>query len=114
MSQIDILINKLIGWDIKQQKGYPGIFGTPIAYGLPIEEQGRKTLHAHILIWIKYFSTVRNLLFSYDDEIRVKAKNEIIRYVDKVMCSSYGSLNISLDTNGMEVNECGQANDILT
>ena len=114
MSQIDILINKLIGWDIKQQKGYPGIFGTPIAYGLPIEEQGRKTLHAHILIWIKDLSTVRNLLFSDDDDIRDKAKNEIIRYVDKVMCSSYGSLNISLDTNDMEVNECGQANDILT
>ena len=48
LSQIDILINKLIGWNIKEQKGYPGIFGIPIVFGLPIEEQGRKTLHAHI------------------------------------------------------------------
>ena len=107
------MINKLIGWDTKQQKGHPGIFGTPIAYGLPIEEQGRKTLHAHILIWIKDFSSLRNSLFSNDDVTRDKAKREIIKYVDKVMCSSYGNLKISLDTVDMEMNKCGEANDIL-
>ena len=29
------------------------------------------------------------------------------------MCSSYANLKISLDTDDMEVNECGEANDIL-
>ena len=46
----------MIGWNIKEQKGF---FGIHIAFGLPIEEQGRKTLHAHILIWIKDFSCDR-------------------------------------------------------
>ena len=30
------------------------------------------------------------------------------------MCSSYGNLKISLDTDNMEVNECRQADNILT
>ena len=30
------------------------------------------------------------------------------------MCSSYGNLKISLDTDNMEVNECRQADTILT
>ena len=30
------------------------------------------------------------------------------------MCSSYGNLKISLDTDNMEVNECQQADNILT
>ena len=29
------------------------------------------------------------------------------------MCPSYGHLKISLDTDDMEVHECGEANDIL-
>lgn len=99
LSQIDILINKLIGWNIKEQKDYPGIFGIPIAFGLPIEEQGRKTLHAHILIWIKDFSCVREHLFSNNESIRDEAKKEMLNYVDKVMCSSYGGLNISIGNN---------------
>ena len=74
----------MIGWNTKEQKGYPEIFGISTAFGLPIEEQGRKTLHAHILIWIKDFSNVREHLFSNDESMRDEAKKEMLNYVKKL------------------------------
>jgi hypothetical protein len=57
---LDIFIEEVIGWD--QKKGGPtengGLFGTPQAFSLAVEEQGRGTLHAHIQIWIEEFNQV--------------------------------------------------------
>ena len=72
--------------EYKRAKRFHGIFGIPIAFGSPIEEQGRKTLHARILIWIKDFSCAREHLFSNNESIRDEAKKEMLNYVDKVMC----------------------------
>ena len=72
LSQLEILISKLICWDDKEAIGHPGIFGEAEAYGVAIEEQGRKTLHGHILVWIKDFNTLRNLLFHEDSVIKNK------------------------------------------
>jgi len=54
-----------------------------------MEEQGRLTLHAHILLFIKNFDRLRSLLWSDKEEIREKAKAELIKYFEKVMCSTY-------------------------
>ncbi len=37
-------------WGLTQSK--PGVFGTPSAYYGTVEQQGRLTLHLHMLVWI--------------------------------------------------------------
>ena len=97
LSQLEILISKLICWDDKEAIGHPGIFGEAEAYGVAIEEQGRKTLHGHILVWIKDFNTLRNSLFDEDSVIKNKAKEEMLNYIEKIMNSSYGGLHMTVD-----------------
>ena len=43
-----ILIFKLICWDDRGAIGNPRIFSKAEAYGVAIEEQGRKTLHRYL------------------------------------------------------------------
>jgi len=51
---MDIVIEPLFNWDTKNQEAKgPGIFGTVVAFAPADEEQGRKTLHRHIQIWVK-------------------------------------------------------------
>ena len=64
LSQLEILISKLICWNDKECVGKPGIFGETEAYGVAIEEQGRKTLHGHILVWIKKFQHSAKFIIS--------------------------------------------------
>ena len=53
-SVIEIVIEKIIGWDSSShcatKKG--GIFGIPLGFCGAVEEQVRKTLHVHILLFI--------------------------------------------------------------
>ena len=51
---IHCFIEDVIGWDtsLHKSKG-TGAFGDCVAWLDATEEQGRKTLHAHFLIWIK-------------------------------------------------------------
>ena len=53
---MNIIIESLFQWDIKNQKSKgPGIFGTTVAFAPADEEQGRKTLHKHIQLWVSEF-----------------------------------------------------------
>ena len=47
-SVIHIVIVCLIIWDMKKRKGCKGIMGILEAYAIGIENQVRKTVHAHI------------------------------------------------------------------
>ena len=49
-SILQIVIHCIIGWDVHKHEGSQGIFGIPEAYAVAVEEQGRKTLHAHIQV----------------------------------------------------------------
>jgi len=57
---IHITINDLLGWDTTKKINKPntGIFGELDGYCYAVEEQGRKTLHAHFLIWLKGWTNV--------------------------------------------------------
>ena len=57
---IQTTIKHLLGWDITHRKNMPnaGLFGDLDGYTFATEEQGRKTLHAHFLIWLKDWSNV--------------------------------------------------------
>ena len=76
----------LFGWDAKKQKGSKGIFGTLDAYAVAHEEQGRKTLHGHWLIWVEDFKRLRQLLFHADKQKQKAAQDEYTKYIDDVMC----------------------------
>jgi hypothetical protein len=54
---LSIVLKEIVGWNNK--KG--GIFGIPKAYFYSVEEQAKKTLHVHMLIWIE------NLPYKRDD-----------------------------------------------
>lgn len=62
-SVMDFMWKFLIGWDRKENCGKQGIFGTPKAACESDEEQGRKTLHSHWLIWIESFNLVRSMCY---------------------------------------------------
>ena len=79
---------------ILRQTQKKGIFGIPIAYGNSTEEQGRKILHGHMLIWIKNFNKLQDLLYHPDESIRKKALQELQKYIEKILSSSYGDVVI--------------------
>jgi hypothetical protein len=60
-----------------QKSSGNGIFGEVEAIFQADEEQGRNTLHAHFLIWIKNFSRIRDALFHPDPEIQETAREDL-------------------------------------
>ena len=50
-----ILIRDVVGWDTKENKPTEsnGAYGKCVGFALAIEEQGRKTLHGHMTLWIE-------------------------------------------------------------
>ncbi len=80
----------LIGWDFKEGKqGFFGIFGEVLGWSDTTEEQGRKTLHSHILLFIALFDRLITMLWSTSEEVRRKAKEELTKYISRTMSSSY-------------------------
>lgn len=84
---MQIALECLFGWDPSRQKGKRGLFGIMEAFCRGDEEQGRGSLHAHWLVWIKNFGHLRRLMFSEDDHTRELARANYIAYVNSVMCA---------------------------
>ena len=62
---LTILTQKVIGWDMTKDcaTAEPGLFGFCEAFSMAIEEQGRKTLHAHMTLWIRGFRALQRAIF---------------------------------------------------
>ena len=58
------------------------------------EEQERKILLGHMLIWTKNFNKLRDLHYHLDESIRKKALQELQKYVEKIFSSYYGDVVI--------------------
>ena len=84
-----IIVEKLLKWDMKKKEGTEGIAGIVEAWGNTTEEQGRLTLHGHMLLWIKWFAPLRLKLFSDDINEKNKAICELKEYISQVMSASY-------------------------
>ena len=55
------------------------------------EEQGCKTTHRHRQIGIKEMSqTLRNSLFGKNSKRKLKERKKFCKFIDKVICASYG------------------------
>ena len=84
---IEIVIEQVIGWDIsknKQSDTCKGLFGEVEAFTVTTEEQGRSTLHGHMLIWLKDFNRWREDLHSNIELVRNQAVINIQNVVDCV------------------------------
>ena len=88
---LDILIRDVIGWDTtscKPTSGFIGLFGIPQAFVVAVEEQGRRTLHAHVQIWVEDFSTKRHLLYDDSETVRRRAERQLCAKIDEVMSNA--------------------------
>ena len=56
-------------------------------FTVSIEEQGRRTLHAHLLLWVHELNETRNKMYSCTEKTMRKAAKIIIDKVDD-LCSS--------------------------
>jgi hypothetical protein len=73
-SIMQIIMEVLIGWDFKEGKqSFFGIFGEVLGWSDTTEEQGRKTLHSHIHLFIELFDRLITMLWSTSEEVRRKA-----------------------------------------
>lgn len=86
---LDIVIKDIIGWDVKLESSTecPGLFGHPNAFSAAIEEQGRGTLHVHMLIWSIPFSILREQLHAAKRDVACHAKSNLISSIDNVVTS---------------------------
>lgn len=84
---LDIVIEEVIGWDLAKGRARDdivGLFGLPEAFTASVEEQGRKTLHSHIQIWVQNFNRLREDLHSPDLNISRQAARSITECMDHV------------------------------
>ncbi|KAG7363147.1 helitron helicase-like protein [Nitzschia inconspicua] len=84
---IGITVEHILGWDLNKNINKPGygFFGDLDGKTFAVEEQGRKTLHAHFLLWIKGWGKLRSGLgTAKGHEEYVK---QVSKYGDRVMCT---------------------------
>jgi hypothetical protein len=89
-AMLNIVLHDVIGWD--KQNNCPttaseGVFGQIQAVSVSVEEQGRRTLHAHILIWEKSLNNLRTTLYTGTEHVARAAKRQIIEKIDS-LCST--------------------------
>ena len=80
------IIEKVIGWDLKNKRpnmNKPGLFGIPEAFTHTTEEQGRRSLHGHFLIWIKGNDKINENLYSTNKIERNSAMEYVCKEVDR-------------------------------
>ena len=67
-----------------------GVFGSLEGYAAAIEEQGRKTLHAHVIVYVKGWNETLHNLQSNQKRKRKEAEREVTDFIDSVLSTSLG------------------------
>ena len=86
---VETFVSELLGWDNKSSKAtHQGIFGWTEAWTCATEEQGRKTLHGHFLVWIKGWNEL--LHKAMNRKLPAKKAKDVQRQVKEFVehCSS--------------------------
>mmetsp|Transcript_1485 Transcript_1485/g.3204 ORF Transcript_1485/g.3204 Transcript_1485/m.3204 type:complete len:1761 (+) Transcript_1485:1415-6697(+) len=96
---VEIIKDALLAWDpdIQLSRKDEGAFGPIEAWGAADEEQARKTLHIHWLLWVTGFNRCRRDLFSDDVDTRKLASMAFIKYVDRVTSATYPDFTVELN-----------------
>ena len=90
---IAITIHILLGWDTNKQQNIEnnGLFGNLSSWCYATEEQGRKTLHAHFLLWVRNWSVVLDNL--RDLSRRPLIKRMLEKYAKTIMRAKFLSMD---------------------
>ena len=107
----DILVKEVIGWDMEKNcpTGKPGFFGIPEGLCAAQEEQGRKTIHTHMTVWIKGYKRLQRAMFFGTTREKLEAERVVQQYYDRIAstalfsCSEKSTLALAWD------HECTQA-----
>ena len=91
---LNIVIEDIIGFDNKNNKG---LFGVVDAYCSAVEEQRRKTLHTHILIWLKYWSQLMNMLG--DPLLKEEFITLFTKYADQILTTRINGYMAHIDSS---------------
>jgi PIF1-like helicase/Helitron helicase-like domain at N-terminus len=85
---LDIIYKQVLNWDKNKncpQSNDPTVFGKISAIMATIEEQGRRSLHVHMLIWNSYFNKLRDDLFETETTQRHRsAKQIVLKKLDEI------------------------------
>ena len=85
---VQLVIKHLFAWDEEEQCSTgKGLFGELLAWCLATEEQGRKTLHGHFLLFIKDWDELLNKLQSVGGEGFANARSKVKTFFDNA-CSA--------------------------
>ena len=88
---------EIIGW---YKPGREGLLGTCEAYTQTVEEQGRKTLHAHFLVWCRRFNELRESLYDNFHHTTAAAETEMVSQIDRLCSTRFFSLDGYLSPEG--------------
>ena len=88
---LEILMFEDVGWDMKNncRTDHDGFFGVPEAVSFAVEEQGRKTLHVHMTIWIRAYKALQDTVFHGQGERRVKATRTMEQYSEHISSNKF-------------------------
>ena len=78
---LEAVLTHVVGDNEKRE----GLFGILEAFGTAVEEQGRKTLHTHILTHCRGWNELLKLLQSPCPRDRARAEKEVVAFVDEVV-----------------------------
>jgi hypothetical protein len=84
---LDIVLEEVMGWDrrLGRGTGRRGLFGTCIALSFGVEEQGRKTLHVHLIAWTREMQQLYKRLLSDNSNERQSARASLALQFDDVL-----------------------------
>lgn len=86
---IDVVLSCIVGWKERETKG--GVFGCPKAYFYAVEEQARKNLHVHMLIWIARlpFSAKKIFDVSTKESTTKSESSKMKTYIDRILTCQF-------------------------
>ena len=82
-----IFLRHYVGWDDETKSNIPGhgVFGDVEAWSIATEEQGRKTLHGHSLVWLRNWPEVNERLMSGERSVRESAVQNLKNFSRAVL-----------------------------
>ena len=83
---LNILAEEVVGWNLKENRPTekPGYFGRCKAFCLAVEEQGRKTLHGHMTLWIEGYKELQHDMFFAQGRKKEDAERTVREYYSRI------------------------------
>ena len=92
-SVVETFLKNILGWDDKEREYSKSMFGTVVSHFGVVEQQQRKQLHIHMLIWVDGLTDYDDFLESMENE---KYSRSIIDYLNRLMSCSMRKSSESL------------------